>query len=137
MKHLKIGDLCRRVVGQYSQCIPSYSASRGLDDQARAEYENQLQPKGCGGEECTGYVCAKYFPRCFYVNETSMGEFQFEVCRETCEACMDSCKTSEKGYCAANPSQFQLACTSEGWRASAEKMLLLIVMVSCLWLATV
>ena len=36
-------------------------------------------------EECTGYICAKYFPRCFYVNETHQGGFEFEVCRETCE----------------------------------------------------
>jgi len=111
--------------------------ARTLDDEARKEYEEQLKTKGCGLEECTGYVCAKKFPRCFYVNQTTMGEFEFEVCRETCEACLDTCKPSQKGFCAANPSQFQLACTSEGWRTTAEKLLVSIVILSCLWLATV
>jgi len=114
--------------------------ARTLDDEARDEYETQMKQKGCGIEECTGYVCAKKFPRCFYVNETTRGDFEFEVCRETCEACLDTCKPSEKGFCAANPSQFQLACTSEarsGWRTGAEKLLVSIVILSCLWLATV
>merc|ERR1712216_132122 len=71
--------------------------ARTLDDEARKEYEEQLKTKGCGLEECTGYVCAKKFPRCFYVNQTTMGEFEFEVCRETCEACLGHLQAVTEG----------------------------------------
>lgn len=36
-----------------------------------------------------------------------------------------------------NPSQYELACTSDGWRADASKLVLAFVTVSCLWFATI
>ena len=59
--------------------------ARELDRRARKDWEENFSKKGCQQEECTGYVCAKHFPRCFYVNATHQGGFEFEVCRETCE----------------------------------------------------
>mmetsp|Transcript_29688 Transcript_29688/g.47796 ORF Transcript_29688/g.47796 Transcript_29688/m.47796 type:complete len:185 (+) Transcript_29688:1-555(+) len=111
--------------------------ARERDLEAKKDWEDNYKKNGCSKEECTGYVCAKWFPRCFYVNATHQGGFEFEVCRETCEECKATCKPSEKASCAGNPSQFEVACTSQACRADLSKMVLAFVTMSCLWFATV
>jgi hypothetical protein len=35
--------------------------AREIDALARKDWESTLQSKGCKSEECTGYICAKWF----------------------------------------------------------------------------
>jgi len=51
-----------------------------------AHASQSAEPENCLCA-CVGYVCAMFFPRCFYVNATHQGGFVFEECRQTCEVC--------------------------------------------------
>eukprot|EP00802_Teleaulax_amphioxeia_P024346 Tamp_25033.p1 GENE.Tamp_25033~~Tamp_25033.p1 ORF type:complete len:203 (-),score=30.00 Tamp_25033:267-875(-) len=110
--------------------------ARMIDKDAQKHWEKNYKAD-CSKEECVGYVCATFFPRCFYVNSTHQGGFVFEECRQTCEECLGTCKDENlKAQCSSKPSQFELACTSEAWRAQLSKMILAVVTLSCLWIAT-
>jgi len=99
----------------------------------------------CDYEACKGYVCAEAFPRCFYIDEGSQGEFRFETCRQTCEECFASCNPDndptrkyDVSQCSGNPSQYQIACTSDSNSLPARHASLLLFVFTasaCLFFA--
>uniref|UniRef100_A0A6T8GQP3 ShKT domain-containing protein n=1 Tax=Hemiselmis andersenii TaxID=464988 RepID=A0A6T8GQP3_HEMAN len=105
--------------------------ARILDIKAQKSLE-QLQERGCLYEECKGFVCAEYFPRCFWIDDTTQGSFVFETCRETCEACYSTCTTDESPKCGGNPSQYEIACTSGGSTLVFSRLLLGFIVALCL-----
>jgi len=105
--------------------------ARILDAKAQKSLK-ALQERGCKYEECKGFVCAEYFPRCFYIDDSTQGAFVFETCKETCSECYASCKEDESPRCAANPSHYEIACTSQGSGLAANSLLLGLMASLCL-----
>eukprot|EP00283_Hemiselmis_rufescens_P008040 CAMPEP_0173418860 /NCGR_PEP_ID=MMETSP1357-20121228/888_1 /TAXON_ID=77926 /ORGANISM="Hemiselmis rufescens, Strain PCC563" /LENGTH=220 /DNA_ID=CAMNT_0014381407 /DNA_START=9 /DNA_END=671 /DNA_ORIENTATION=- len=110
--------------------------ARILDTKAQKSLE-KLQERGCFYEECKGFVCAEYFPRCFWIDDKWQGSFVFETCRETCEACYKTCSSDESPKCGGNPSQYEIACTSGSSTVIASRLLLGALVALCLRLVTI
>ncbi|EKX40819.1 hypothetical protein GUITHDRAFT_113086 [Guillardia theta CCMP2712] len=80
-----------------------------------------LEALGCSHEPCKGWAGTR-------ANKSGAdahgGEFRFETCRETCQDCYSTCKVDTSAQCLGNPSQYEIACSSESnmliWRVNAE-----------------
>lgn len=94
--------------------------ARKKNRDAYLRHKELVEEGKCNYEACKGFVCAESFPRCFYINDKTQGEFRFETCRQTCEECYSSCKPDadfkmkyDVSQCSGNPSQYTIACTSD------------------------
>jgi len=121
----------------------SVKLARQKNRDAFLRHKELVEEGNCDVEACKGYVCAEAFPRCFYVDSNTQGEFRFETCRQTCEECFSTCKpTSDTvsydiAQCSGNPSQYTIACTSDGSavRRSESLLVFMIIVMGSLFLA--
>jgi hypothetical protein len=63
--HVCVRGVQVRVTSPWSKTL-----ARVLDKKAELSLGN-LTSRGCQHEACKGFVCAEYFPRCFYVDSTT------------------------------------------------------------------
>jgi len=109
--------------------------ARQKNRDAFLRHKKLVEEGNCDVEACKGYVCAEAFPRCFYVDSNTQGEFRFETCRQTCEECFSTCKPTadavsfDVAQCSGNPSQYQIACTSDGVSIERSESLMIFMMV--------
>ena len=64
--------------------------ARERDKQARQDWESTLQSKGCKSEECTGYICAKWFLHA-HTHTHMHARTHTHACEHTMCMCMCMC----------------------------------------------